>query len=457
MTHARPLRIASALLFLGSLSAGCRHAQQSPGDPLDAPPSGERAAVVVASIDPAIPAAGPELRQARVELTRPGADPLAGLVAVALTGDPGAVEILVRGLGEAGSCGDAAAAAAFLPRQQAARPLWLALRLDCATAVAREAARALGLDALVEAARDDEELPDPPAGPSALPRAAAEDHPVAGAPEQCDNLARALRAFSPEPADDGTVSLPPELASLAEAPWALPAGEAELCAEPVLAAAARLRRGDQTVRLALDLALSASEDLPPHMVTFVGRYGLGAASPRLEDWIETADGALCAALVRAGRLEPAIPVLAEAPTDVPRCLYPAALALAGRQDAPGLEALAAIAATGTTPGCEAGAMAAALALARRDLAPPPRWATDPTVLGRALAETLALRRRDRDRPLVDQLRRLRAESQRLAPRRDPAPQDPTVRLLQRDLRAVLPMTTGPRTPALRLLLETGTR
>ncbi len=92
-----------------------------------------------------------------------------------------------------------------------------------------------------------------------------------------------------------------------------------------------------------------------------------------------------------------------------------------------------------------------------DPAPPPRWAADPAVLGRALATTLALRRRDRDRPLADQLRRLRAEASRLAPRPDPAPTDRTVRLLQRDLRAVLPMTSGPRTAALRLLLETGTR
>ena len=121
MTRSRLLCAASTALFLCGVAPGCVHGGPRGGALEDEPRGRSDAEVVVASIDPPLPAAGPELRQARVELARTGAgeSPLAGLVAVALTGDPGAVEILVRGLGEADSCVDAATAVTFLPRQQA--------------------------------------------------------------------------------------------------------------------------------------------------------------------------------------------------------------------------------------------------------------------------------------------------------------------------------------------------
>lgn len=437
------------LAALCALTIGCVSStpHQTVVDDYDEGVTNEDAEVVVSSIDPALPTPGPELRLARVELSRAEGSLLGGFIAVALTGDPGAVEILIRGLGEPDTCQDAAIGIAFLTKRLAVRPLYLALRLDCSSGIARDVAPLLDLGHLVEAARRDNDLPAIAARTSSTEEASATTES-----NRCPSVAAALRALSREEGE-----LPTEFQDLTQAPWELPRSDSDLCAEPVLAAAVRLHAGDRGVQLAFDLILDTPGPLPRHIVDFVNQFGLGRTTPRLADRIEEADGVVCAAIVRAGDVEPALELLIESPLDVPRCLYPAARALRrdeGEQAQRALEAISATA-TATEAGCEAGALIAAIALLdRRER--PPSWAADAALLGRAIAETLS-RGSEGDRPTDAALRHFRTAATRLHPRRDPPAQEGPVRLYQRDIRTVQDAATGQRRSALRLLLEAGTR
>lgn len=433
-----------------ALAFGCASSSPRPTglddiDDLDQGVENDDTEVVVSSIDPPLPTPGPELRLARVELSRAEGSYLGGFIAIALTGDPGAVEILIRGLGETDTCEDAATAIAFMTRRLAARPLYLALRLECSTGIARDVAPLLDLDHLVEAARSHDELPAIAARTSEPDQA-----PATAEGDRCRSVAAALRAISREDGD-----LPPEFQPLTQSSWELPTEESDLCAEPVLAAATRLHSNDRGVQLAFDLVLDTPGELPRHIVDFVNQFGLGRATSRLADRIEEADGVICAAIVRAGDVEPALELLIESPLDVPRCLYPAARALRRDESEQAQQALVAISATVTETGCEAGALTAAIALLDHTERPP-SWAADAALLGRAIAETL-LRGADDDRPTGAALRHFRTSASRLHPRRDPPAQDGPVRLYQRDIRTVLDASTGQRRSALRLLLEAGTR
>ena len=370
---------------------------------------------------------------------------LGGFIAIALTNDPGAVEILIRGLGEPDTCEDAAIGIAFLTRRLASRPLYLALRLDCSSGIAREVAPVLDLDHLVEAARRDNDLPAIAARTSQ-----PEDEAATTESERCRSVAAALRALSREEGD-----LPDEFQALTEASWELPTEETDLCSEPVLAAATRLHSDDRGVQLAFDLILDTPGPLPRHIVDFINQFGLGRVTPRLADRMEEAEGVICAAIVRAGDVEPALELLIESPLEVPRCLYPAARALRREEGEQAQQALEAISATATETGCEAGALTAAIALHDRE-SRPPSWAADAALLGRAIGETLS-RGLDDGRPPGAAIRHFRTAASRLHPRRDPPPQDGPVRLYQRDIRTVLDAATSQRRSALRLLLEAGTR
>lgn len=425
----------AALLVLVVLG-GCSSAAPQPvtGTELDA--RGALPEVVVSSID-AVVRPGPALRQARLELTREGASEAAGFMAVALTGDPAAVDIIVRALARVDSCEPAAEAIALLPRRLARRALWLALRLECSSETAQRVAAVLELDPLVAAAREAGEL-----APSPLPATAAPT--VEGCDERVETIAE-LEAEGP---------LPPALARLVAGSWRLPQSTDELCDEPVLAAAARLRRGDPTVQLALDLVLNAPEALGLPLVAFVEEFDLGGVTPRLEARVDEAEGRVCAALVRAGRLDGPAMLLAETAEAAPACLLPAARALAERDDAEAIALLEAIARTGPQPGCAPGALVAARALADRGVTPP-RWTADPTALGRALA---ALLERRSETELEAALTEARAVARRFGLIEEPPGRaDGPVRLLQRDLHELIPRATGSRRAAFEELLEEGRR
>jgi hypothetical protein len=451
----RRLYLAFATLGTAALlgAAGCvaRPAPVAPAAAPEADRSVGAAAdvyeVVVSSIDPPPPRPGPALRDAGTVLARAAApaEVLGGFVAAALTGDDGAAETVVRGLADPERCHAAASAIAFLPAAHARRPLWLALRLDCAAAPATWAAAALRLDAMVEAARSAGDLApgEPPAAPPpAIPAPAAAD--------ACGAETAALRGLPPLAA-----TLPPDLAGLDAAPWALPDRLEDLCSPPVLAAALRLRRGDAAARLALDLRLGGTDELAPHLAVFVDRFGLGAATPRLADHVHAAGGLVCHALIDAGRLDVVASAVTDAPQRLPACLDRAVETFADRAGPGADAALDAVARASRAPGCARAALAAAAALRARG-ARLPRWTTDPTSLGSAVAATLD----DPGAGTPDSaaLRRLRATAFALRGAADarPRPGEP-VAVYQRDLRSLVPVASGPRRLALERLLEEGRR
>jgi hypothetical protein len=434
---------ASAALLLVT-NASCRPAPppRSADEAEEAPQATE---VVVASIDPPLPSPGAELRLANSAIARGSVDALEGSIGVALTGDPAAVEVMVRALADAETCSQATTALAFLPRSLVRRPLWLALRLDCASSGAIEVARSLDLQELVEAAQRADELP--PAPPTS-----GDDAPStsAGIESRCEAVSLTLRALGED------TQLPTLLARLEQETWRLPTNEGELCRDDALSAAIRLRRGDRAVRLAFDLTLSSHDELPAYLIEYVDRFGLGRVTPRLLDHEDEADGRLCAALVSAGLLDELLPLLTEEPEAVPRCLHPAALALVERRREADRPALEAVAASARHPGCGAGAIVAALALAEDDRRPP-MWVEDAVILGSALAGLLRRSPGGDLPPSAARLRELRAAVEALAPRDEAPSDDSLVRLLQRDLRAVLPGVSGSRRSALSSLLQTGGR
>lgn len=454
MSPYRPYPIPFCLMAMGFLATACGGQRMSANaDDVDVDTEAP-AEVVVASIDPPARQPGAELRLARSVLAQAGMagenaqndSMLDGYLAVALTGDPAAVEELIRALGDAETCGAATTAIAFLPRRLARRPLWLALRLDCSSVGALAAAQVLGFDDLVAAAREADELPPVDDTADSLEEAQTQDS------SRCDAVATTLRSLD----NDHDRPLPTLLAQLAQETWRLPTNEDELCRDDALAAAIRMRRGDRAVQLALDLELSSHDELPEHIVHYVERFGLGAVTRRLLDHEAEADGRLCAAFVQAGLLDEMLPMLGQEPEVVPQCLLPATLAILAGDSGAHRETLAAIAAASRHPGCGAGAFVAALTLVELEERPP-MWVRDAVLLGRAIAALLRDSPGAGETPSADRLTELHTAVQQLRPRDDNAPTDSLIRLYQRDIRTVLDNASGSRRAALSLLLETGGR